>query len=430
MPFTLNMPKLTPTMEGGTIVKWHKKEGEEVKDGDLLFEVATDKATVEYNAIDEGFLRKIVIQEGQDARINQPVAIFTEALDENIEGFSIEEKPKSEEEAPKESEKKESSTAAAKAPASSGLQEPASQIAPPLKNYRFEWETAGVTDRILASPLARSIAKKEKIDLTSVKGSGPSGRIMKRDLKTAQKGAVVSFGSRSVPEIPPGTYEEEPLSPIRKIIGERLQASKTFIPHFYVQSEINAKALMEVRAQLKNSGVKVTFNDFIVRATALALRQHPTLNSGYNSSQKTILRFKTIDISVAVSFEGGLITPIIRHADYKNLGQLSQEVRELAALAKEGKLAPEQYQGGSFTISNLGMYGIHDFQAVINPPQVAILAVGSILEKPVVQNGEVIPGHILPLSLSSDHRVVDGADAALFMKSLKGLLENPSILLL
>jgi pyruvate dehydrogenase E2 component (dihydrolipoamide acetyltransferase) len=217
---------------------------------------------------------------------------------------------------------------------------------------------------------------------------------------------------------------------MRKAIGRRLQESKTFIPHFYVTQEIDAEPMVRIREELKKQGVRVTFNDFIMRATALTLRQHPEVNSGFDTVNNAIIRFKTIDISLAVSMEAGLITPIIRHADYKNLGQISSEVRALAKRARAGKLAREEYAGGSFTISNLGMFGVRDFIAVINPPQAAILAVGGIQDKPVVKEGQVVPGKVLSVTLSADHRVVDGVDSARFLATLQGLLESPSALLI
>lgn len=428
MPFTLTMPKLSPTMEAGNIVKWHKKEGDAVKEGDLLFEVATDKATVEHNALDEGFLRKILVPEGSEATVNQAVAIFTETANESIEGYE----PEGAAAAPEKREEKptETATEAAKpAAAATGLSQPAFVPEPPPENYRFAFPTGRPGERIAASPLARKLAQESGIDLASVKGSGPNGRIMSRDLKNAPKGTA-QFGTNAMPTKPAGNYVEEPLSPMRKAIGSRLQASKTFIPHFYLQVEVDASAMMQTREQLKSGGVKVTFNDFIVRACAIALKEFPVINSGFNSENQTIIRFETIDIAIAVTIDAGLITPIVRHADHKNISQLSQEVRELATRAKEGKLDPEEYRGGSFTISNLGMFGIHDFQAVINPPQAAILAVGGILDKPVVKNGSVVPGKILPLSLSADHRVIDGADSAQFMRRVQEILENPSLLLI
>ncbi|MCB1067008.1 MAG: pyruvate dehydrogenase complex dihydrolipoamide acetyltransferase [Simkania sp.] len=432
MPSTLTMPKLSPTMEGGTIVKWHKKEGDAVKADDLLFEVATDKATVEYNSLDDGFLRKILVHENEEAVVNQAIAVFTETKGESIEGYEpeglkVEEAP-SEETVSEEAPAKGAIKAAPVAKAT-GLAQPAFEAEPPLEGYSFEFETS-LEDHLPASPLAKKLAREKGLDITTVKGSGPGGRVMSRDLDLAQADAIATFGNRSIPKKAPGSYEEEPLSPMRKAIGQKLQASKTFIPHFYVQQDIDVEPMIASREQLKATGVKVTFNDFVMRAAALALKQHPTVNSGFDSVKNAIVRFKTIDISVAVSIDDGLITPIVRHVDYKNLGQISAEVKHLANLAKKGKLQPHEYRGGSFTVSNLGMFGIHDFQAVINPPQVSILAVGGVRDCAVVKNGQVVPGKRMMVSLSSDHRVVDGADAAKFLKTFQELLENPAILLI
>ena len=432
MPFTLTMPKLSPTMEGGTIVKWHKKEGDQVKDGDLLFEVATDKATVEHNALDAGFLRKILIGEGAEALVNQAVAIFTESKDESIEGYEpggI--KPRAAA-AETFAEDLEAPSVEAKPKATlktGGLAQPAFAVEPPLEGYEFKF-TTGMQEHLAASPLAKKLAREKGIDISTVKGSGPHGRIMSRDLDLAQPNAPATFGSQTAPSEAPGTFIEEPLSPMRKAIGEKLQASKTFIPHFYVQQDIDVESMIDLRNQLKENGVKVTFNDFVMRAAALALKEHPVVNSGFDTTKNAIVRFQTIDIAVAVSIDEGLITPIIRHVDYKNLGQISAEVKHLATLAKQGKLQPHEYRGGSFTVSNLGMFGIHDFQAVINPPQVSILAVGGIRECPVVKEGQVVPGKRMMVSLSSDHRVVDGADAAEFIKTFQKFLEDPAILLI
>ena len=430
MPFTLTMPKLSPTMEGGTIVKWHKKEGDHVKDGDLLFEVATDKATVEHSALDAGILRKILVTEGEEALVNQAVAVFTETEDESIEGYTPEGLKVEEEKAPEAKEDAEEAKApqAAKKGGAT-MSQVAFPIEPPLDDYTFEFDT-GMHDRLAASPLAKKLAKEKGIDLTSVKGSGPDGRVMSRDLDLAQADTPATFGRKGAPTERPGSFVEEPMSPMRKAIGEKLQASKTFIPHFYIQQDIDVEPMITLREQLKAGGIKVTFNDFIMRAVALSLKEHPVINSGFNSDGSKIVRFKTIDIAVAVSIDEGLITPIVRHVDYKNLGQISSEVRHLAGLAKDGKLQPHQYRGGSFTVSNLGMFGIHDFQAIINPPQVSILSVGGMRDCPVVKDGQVVPGKRMMISLSSDHRVVDGADGARFIVTVQKYLENPTILLI
>ncbi len=426
MPFTLKMPKLSPTMDAGTLVSWRKKEGDRVEAGETLLEVATDKATVEYEAIDEGYLRKILVSEGGEALVNQALAVFTEEQGESIEGYEPEGMKVPEVAVETEVDEVGAVGAPQQPVAAGAMAEPAFQPEPPLENYRFT--TAGA-DRFFASPLAKKVAKDKGLDLTTVQGSGPRGRVMSRDLNMAQPDAKVTFGDRKVPTAVPGSYEEEGLTPMRKIVGQRLQEAKTFIPHFYVTQTFDAQPLMRVRTELKTYGVKVTYNDFILRACALALREHPIVNSGFNSVNRTIVRYQTIDIGVAVSVDGGLYTPIIRHADYKNVGEISAEVRALAARARDNKLDPQEYKGGSFTISNLGMYGIDEFTAVINPPQAAILAVGGLQEVPVVKEGKVVPGATMSVTLSSDHRVIDGAAAADFLRTLKSLLEAPSGLL-
>lgn len=419
------MPKLSPTMEGGTLVKWRKKEGDEVRPGDVLFEVATDKATVEHNALDGGFLRKILIKEGQEALVNQPLAIMTEKKEESIEGYKPEGiQPTA---APVVQEKKKEEPAQPVTPAQSV--QSGFAPAPPLEKYAFEAPTGAPPDRIAASPLARRLAKEKGIDLTTVRGSGPNERIMSRDLQKGQKAAVVTFGRREAPKEKPGAYVEEALTPMRKVIAKRLQDSKTFIPHFYVTQEVNAEALTNTRAQLLSAGLKFSINDFVLRACALALREHPHINSGFNAANSTLIRFKTVDIAVAVTLPGGLITPIVRHADFKNLGQISAEIKLLAERARQGKLQQEEYMGGSFTVSNLGMFGVTTFSAIINPPQAAILAVGTVEEKPVVKAGAIVPGKTLQMTLSVDHRVIDGVDAAKFIKAVQELLENPALLL-
>lgn len=426
MPFTLNMPKLSPTMEEGTIVTWHVKEGDKVESGQLLFEVATDKATVEHNALDAGYLRKILVEEGNVAKINQPVAIFTESADESIEGYEVEkpkeEKPKEEEKPEEKAEKKEPE----KEKAVATMQEPKFVPEPPLESFDFG---SIKKQKVSASPLARKIAKEKGLDLSSVKGSGPRGRVMSRDLDLAAKESIVSFAEAPVPKTLPGTFEEQSLTQMRKTIGQRLQQSKSFIPHFYLRQEVDVSSLAHTREQLKNFNLKVTFNDFVIRACSLALKEHPKVNSGFNSANQSIVLFKTIDISVAVSLEEGLITPIIRFADYKDVQQISFEMKSLVKKAKEGKLDPSEYKGGSFTVSNLGMYGISDFVAVINPPQSAILAIGAIEEKPKIKEGKVVPAKMMTLTLSCDHRVIDGGVGAQFLKRVQEILENPSILL-
>lgn len=428
MPFTLTMPKLSPTMEQGTLVKWHKKEGDHVEAGDLLFEVSTDKATVEHNALDEGWLRKILVNENTDAQVNEPVAIFTENKDESIEGYKpegtvpVKPLPAAKEESPEAPVEKKADQP--KATSTGTFQQPAFAPEKPLANYEFEFPTEALEKRIKASPLAKRLANEKGLDLTSVKGTGPSGRIMSRDLARAQTRSL-GQARRSEPTLPPGTFEEETLNPVRKVIAQRLQEAKTFIPHFYVTQTIDAQPLIALREQLGQMEVKVSFNDMVIRGCALALRQHPVINSGFNTVNNTIVRFKTIDISVAVSIPDGLITPVVHHADFKTLGEISVELKGLIKKARDGKLQPHEFKGGSFTVSNLGMFGVTEFQAIINPPQAAILAVSGMLDTPVVKNGAVVPGKTMNLTLSVDHRVIDGVAAAEFLNTLKKYLENP-----
>lgn len=413
MPFTLTMPKLSPTMEEGTIVKWHKKEGDQVAPGDVLIEVATDKATVEHEALDGGWLRKILIPEGKNAIVNQAIAIFTEEEKESLEGYSPEgSQPTKQAESPP-------------PPPAKPVQVEVSQPAfTPPKVRTIEPQKQ---ERILASPLAKKLAAKQGLDLSTLQGTGPSGRIMKRDLANAKP---LAGTQKKIPALPAGTSEEIALTPMRKVIAQRLQEAKATIPHFYVQQAIDAQGLIAIREQLKNFKIAVTYNDLMIKAVALSLRQHPQVNCGFNAKNNSLIQFKTIDISVAVSIEGGLITPIVTHADYKSVSEISAEVKALATRAKEGKLQPHEYQGGSFTVSNMGMYGVTSFQAIINPPQAAILAVSGISDVPIVKEGAIVPGKQLQVSLSVDHRAIDGAIAAQFIKTLQKHLESPAILLL
>lgn len=427
MPFTLTMPKLSPTMEEGTIAKWHKKVGDYIDAGDLIIEVATDKATVEFNAIDPGYLRQIIVGESGEAAVNQAIAILTEKADESIEGYAPEGVTKSvpvvkKEEAPVE-------VAAPQPQKGAAISQPAFTPEAPLENYSFDFPRGQVEKRTPTSPLARKLAKEQGLDLSTVKGTGPGGRIMKTDLERAQPEGKVTFGHREAPTEVPGSYEVEALTPIRKVIAQRLQEAKAFIPHFYVTQQIDAEPLSNLREQLRHLELTFTVNDLIVRATALALRKHPNVNSCFDTTKNAIIRYKTVDISIAVTLPTGLITPIVRHADFKNIGELSVEIRALAKKAKEGKLESHEYKGGSFTVSNLGMYGVTQFAAIINPPQAGILAVSGVHNVPVVKNGAVVPGKVMHLTLSADHRVIDGVAAAEFLKSLQLFLENPASLL-
>jgi pyruvate dehydrogenase E2 component (dihydrolipoamide acetyltransferase) len=342
---------------------------------------------VEHNALDEGYLRKILVPEGKDAEVNEPIALFTERADESIEGFDVKKT-----EAPKEPAKK--------------VEIPAVKV-----------QTSEADKRIKASPLAKKLAKDRGIALSTLKGTGPGGRIMKRDL---EGGAPIStvFG-----------VVELPLTPMRKVIAQRLVQAKQQIPHFYVSQDIDVEKMVETKKEMDAGALKITFNDFVVRACALALKEHPIVNTGFDADRSVILQYQAIDISVAVTLPEGLITPIVKNADQKGLKEISKEVKELVQKAKGGKLKLEEFQGGSFTVSNLGMFGVADFSGIINPPQSAILAVSGIRDLPVVKEGKVVPGKVMRVTLSCDHRVIDGVNGALFINCVKHYLENPALLL-
>jgi pyruvate dehydrogenase E2 component (dihydrolipoamide acetyltransferase) len=375
-------------MEQGTIVKWHKKEGEFVEAGDLLFEVATDKATVEHNALDAGWLRKVILPENSEASVNQAVAIFTENKDESIEGYKPEGvQPPAAIPAAQQNEPA--------APTSSGepatpqpqqqqtggastFKQPAFAPEPPLVNYQFALPTQAVEGRIKASPLARSLAKEQNLDLSSIKGSGPGGRIMRKDLSAALPKSTLGPSLREAPSIAPGTYVEEPLNPVRKVIAQRLQEAKTFIPHFYVTLTIDAEPMVALREQLAQANAKVSFNDIVVRGSALALRNHPVINSGFNTVNNTITRYQTIDISIAVSIPDGLITPVVHHADYKSVSELSVEIKNLVKKARDGKLQPQEYKGGSLPSPTWGCSAsMNSKQSSTLPKQPSLPLVGS-----------------------------------------------------
>jgi pyruvate dehydrogenase E2 component (dihydrolipoamide acetyltransferase) len=437
MPFTVTLPKLSPTMEGGVVVKWHKKVGDAIAAGDLLIEVSTDKATVEYQALDKGFLREILVPEGMEAKVNQPIAVCTVKADESIAGYTPEwagggapaASPAAPAQAPAPALAPKPTPAAPVRPAPKKVAAPGPVAPHPVVSTRERVPFGSSQGRVQASPYAKKIAAQQNLDVGSVAGTGPGGRVLARDLAAAAPLSPVAFGRRDTPQLPAGSATLEELSPMRKVIGERLLESKTTIPHFYLSMAVDAGPMMALREQLTAWGLKVTVNDLVTRATALALREHPQVNSGFDPHTPGIVRYQTVDISIAVAIPAGLITPIITHADTKHLGQISAEVKELAARAKEGKLHPHEFQGGSFTISNLGMYGVGSFFPIINPPQAAILGVGGVEEVPVVHNGAVVPGKRLHLSLAADHRVVDGAEGAQFLKTLKLFLEHPAGLL-
>jgi pyruvate dehydrogenase E2 component (dihydrolipoamide acetyltransferase) len=408
------MPLLSPSMTEGTLVKWLKKEGDAVKSGDVLAEVETDKATMDLEAFDSGILRKILIAEGAKVPVQSRIGIIgtkDEKIDESAPAAP----------APAAAPKETSAPAEAKAPAPAAA--PATVVAP----------SGG---RIKASPLAKKIAAEKGVSLSSLRGTGPGGRIVKSDVLNAPANGYSSGGRSSIYASGPIAKEgSTKLTTMRSIIAKRLLESKTTIPHFYLEIEVDAKPLLDLRAQLNDSlgklktPVKLSLNDFVLKAAAEAVRRVPAVNASFEGD--AIRQHPDVQLSFAVAIAEGLITPIVKEAQNKSLLQISAEAKALAAKAKEGKLKPEEFQGGTFTVSNLGMLGIDSFSAIINPPQVAILAIGNIVKKPVVgANDEIVVGYRQSITLSCDHRVVDGAVGAAFLKELRELIEKPALMLL
>lgn len=407
MAIKIEMPKLSDTMEEGVIAKWNVKEGDKVSSGDVIAEVETDKATMEVEVFDEGTILKILAQEGDAIPLGGLMAVVGEEgedISDILDGAAGGSEPeKADVEEEEKSDKKESAQKEEK------KEEPS--------------QTSSDNGRIKASPLARKMAEDKGIDLNQVEGSGPEGRIVKRDIEDYKPSAA------SAPSFASEEGQDIKISQMRKTIARRLSESKFTNPHFYETIDIDMENAMDARVRLNEiSDVKISFNDIVVKACAVALRKHPYVNSSWLDD--VIRQHGDVNVAVAVAIEEGLMTPVIKHADKKNLRQISSETRELAGLARDRKLQPEQMEGSTFTVSNLGMFGIEEFTAIINPPNVCILAVGAIRDVPVVKNGEVVPGKRMKVTLSSDHRVVDGAKAADFLSTLRELLENPLSMLL
>lgn len=440
----LKMPKLSPTMQSGMIVKWHKKPGDTIAQGDLLFEVATDKATVEHHALDEGYFLCSLVDEGKQASLGEVIALFgpdpkadCQEEKKQILAEKNAEREISADDEEKQSQEKESASEQV-GPAGPSMQQQHIPVSPPLKDYVFEFPAKGDKPPT-SSPLARAKAKELGVDLREVKGSGPGGRIVAEDVEKASStksasevdlGFPLTLGVAKAPDIAPGSYTRSPLTPMRSAIASRLQQSKTFIPHFYVKTCFDATALMRLRAELKATGLKVSVNDLFLRASAIALKAHPEINVGFDSKTQEMIQFETVDIAIAVSVDSGLITPIIRHCDHKNLQQISQQAKQLAQKARESSLKPHEYEGGSFTLSNLGMYGVSEFSAIINPPQGAILAVAAPVQRLKLERDKPVEYQEITLTLSCDHRIIDGGAASLFLKTLKDLLLRPNTLLM
>src|SRR6056297_43545 len=430
MAIKIEMPKLSDTMEEGVIAKWNIKEGDDVSSGDIIAEVETDKATMEVEAFDDGKVLKILVDEGDAVPLGGLLAVIGEEgedISDILEGAGDEDGGSSDiEKAEEGSEKKEKTKESKKEfdPILGDLNGKGSD------KKKEEKATSSSDDgRIKASPLAKKMAEDKGIDLNSVDGSGPEGRIIKRDIENYEPSKEETGATVSVPSFDSEESEDTKISQMRKAIARRLSESKFTNPHFYETIDIDMEAAIAARKGLNEmSEVKISFNDIVVKACSVALRRHPAINSSWLDD--VIRKHGDVNVAVAVAIDEGLMTPVIKHSDKKNLRQISAETRELAGLARDRKLQPEQMEGSTFTISNLGMFGIEEFTAIINPPNACILAVGAIRDVPVVKNGEVVPGKRMKVTLSSDHRVVDGAKAAEFLNTLQKLLENPLAMLL
>lgn len=422
MAVKIEMPKLSDTMEEGVIAKWNVKEGDKVSSGDVIAEVDTDKATMEVEAFDDGIILKIMAKEGDAIPLGGLIAIIGEEgedISDLIDGAGNGDDEKAEKETKKEAKEER------KEPVKEEKKEKDSKKDKDKAEEDDKSASASENGRVKASPLARKMAEEKSIDLSSVKGTGPDGRIIKRDIEDYKPGkkaaAAVSFESEEP--------EDFKISQMRKTIARRLSESKFTSPHFYETIDIDMEPVIKARTDLNEvSDVKISFNDIVVKACAVALRRHPAVNSSWQGD--IIRKHGDVNVAVAVAIDDGLMTPVIRHTDKKNLRQISAETRELAGLSRDKKLQPDQMEGSTFTISNLGMFGIEEFTAIINPPNACILAVGAIRDVPVVKNGEVVPGKRMKVTLSSDHRIVDGAKAAEFLNTVRQLLENPLSMLL
>ncbi len=420
----IGLPKLSPTMEEGTLVSWAKKEGDTVDVDDLLAEVETDKATMEFRSFDRGVLLKILVPEGVTLEAEVPVAIIGKE-GEDITELLAQVASAGSASAPKSASAPEPESAAGSQPApeSPAISAPDSPVAPAP-----EPASGGNGGRVISSPLVRRLARERSIDLRAVQGSGPHGRIVKRDIES-YSGPVAVPSRVSGERLPP---EVRQATSMRRTIARKLTESKQTIPHYYLTIDCDIGPLSDARAainsELEADGKKVSLNDLLIKAAAVALRRVPGVNASWVG--KEIHYHQVVDISVAVAVEDGLMTPVIRDADRKGIAEIAEEVRDLASRARDRKLSVEEMTNGTFSISNLGMYGIEEFAAVINPPEAAILAVGTVREEPVVEGGQVVPGRRLRFTMSCDHRVVDGAVGAQYMAALKRIIESPLNMLL
>ncbi len=450
MPIKILMPALSPTMTEGTLATWHVKEGDEITSGDVIAEIETDKATMEVEAVDEGRVAKILVDAGTEGvAVNKVIAVLLEEGEDAsaLEGLSLDGG------APPSSANGGTAPAAAAVPAPAPVAPAAPATAAPAAATPPAAQ-AGGQGRIFASPLARRLASQAGLDLAALQGSGPYGRIIKVDIEAALAGgaaAAPAATSAPAPAAPAAAspvatgpsakemadllgmaYRQEPLSSMRKTIARRLTEAKQQVPHFYLTVDCRLDELLKVRKELnarfEKKGIKVSVNDFVIRASAIALTQVPAANASWDESG--MMLYEHADVSVAVATPNGLITPIIRAAEGKGLAQISSEMKDLAVRARDGKLKPEEYQGGTFSVSNLGMFGVKEFAAIINPPQGCILAVGAGEQRPVVKDGALAVGTVMSCTLAVDHRVVDGAVGAEFLAAFKKLIEYPMAMLL
>lgn len=451
------MPKLSPTMEEGQLSRWLKKEGDKVSMGEPLAEIDTDKATMEMQALGNGVLRKILIKEGESAPLGQVIAIIGEP-DEDISGIANAAASPTKAAAAPQPETQQPEQQVETQPATAEVSSPAQQAASPKPVAKTadggsaagngaqsgaQARPSSTSERLIVSPLAARMAAEAGVDLRSLSGSGPGGRIVKRDIEAAmsqgqtaaaeskpaaaggQTGAVVKFPVKQPGTTQASPYRDEPISEIRRIIAKRLVTSLGPIPHFFLTTEIEMDRAAEMRRSINDLDpeLKISVNDIIIKVAAAALIAHPQVNASFQ--EKVIRYYERADIGVAVAIEDGLITPVVRSADQKSLSEIAHEVRDLAERARQRKLRPEEYTGASFSVSNLGMFGIDEFTAVINPPEGAILAVGAMSARPVVRNNEIVVRQMMRVTMSCDHRVIDGATGAKFLQTFKKILENP-----
>ncbi len=425
----IEMPKLADTMTEGTLVKWRKNEGDKIEVGDVVAEVETDKATMEMESFETGIIFQHLVKEGQKVPIGVKIALV----------LGKGEKPPAPGEVPAAAAAPAAATASA-SPAAAAPQKASSATATPA-SHAAEAPVSATGARVKSSPLARKIAAEKGIAITSLRGTGPGGRVVARDVESGQPAAKAAApkaqaaAPAAVPATPAGAGDKQiALSGMRRVIADRLLASKTQIPHFYLNIEVDAAPLMKLRAELNVAaeaagGPKLTVNDFVLKAVIAAAVKVPAVNASFAGD--SIIQYGSINLSVAVAVEEGLVTPVLRDAQKKSIREISEAVKDLATRARNKKLKPDEYAGGTITVSNLGAYGIESFSAIINPPQAMILSVGAIVKKPVVgPNDQIVAGQRMAIGLSADHRVVDGAVGAQYLAELRKLVENPTLMLL